>query len=285
MDLTSKYFKDMTWRYVDHATGLAPMQSFAFDDTFCESVGKDTSPNVVRTWIHQHTVILGIHDSRLPHLKDGIQFLTDVKGYNAIVRNSGGLGVVLDQGILNISLMFKGKTETRIDEAFTVMYLLISKMFEDENVDIDTFEITHSYCPGKFDLSINHQKFAGISQRRVRGGIAVQIYLCVEGSGSERAQLMKDFYAHALKGEKTKFTYPDIYPHHMASLQELFQSDIQVQDVMFKLLYAIKNLGGTLTTDPITPEEWERYEYYYHRMLERNAKMNECLSESKETRT
>lgn len=278
MDLVSKYFKDVAWRYVDHATGLEPMQSFAFDDTFSESVGKDASPNVVRTWIHQHTVILGIHDSRLPHLDEGIRFLTDTKGYNAIVRNSGGLGVVLDQGILNISLMFKGKTETSIDEAFSVMYLLISKMFENEYETIETFEITHSYCPGKFDLSIRNKKFAGISQRRVRGGIAVQIYLCVEGSGSERAQLMKDFYTHALQGKTTKFTYPDIYPSHMASLQELFQSDLTVQEVMFKLLYAIKDLGGTLNMDPITNEEWSRYEYYYERMLERNAKMNARLN-------
>ncbi|WP_419792053.1 lipoate--protein ligase family protein [Staphylococcus chromogenes] len=278
MDLVSKYFKDVAWRYVDHATGLEPMQSFAFDDTFSESVGKDASPNVVRTWIHQHTVILGIHDSRLPHLDEGIRFLTDTKGYNAIVRNSGGLGVVLDQGILNISLMFKGKTETSIDEAFSVMYLLISKIFENENETIETFEITHSYCPGKFDLSIRNKKFAGISQRRVRGGIAVQIYLCVEGSGSERAQLMKDFYTHALQGKTTKFTYPDIYPSHMASLQELFQSDLTVQEVMFKLLYAIKDLGGTLNMDPITNEEWSRYEYYYERMLERNAKMNARLN-------
>jgi lipoate-protein ligase A len=38
-----------------------------------------------RTWIHQHTVILGIHDSRLPFLKDGIDYLTNEIGYNAIV--------------------------------------------------------------------------------------------------------------------------------------------------------------------------------------------------------
>ena len=145
MDLGNKYFNGIEWRYVDHSSGLEPMQSFAFDDTFCESVGKDMSPNVVRTWVHQHTVILGIHDSRLPFLKDGIAFLTDKIGYNAIVRNSGGLGVVLDQGVLNISLMFKGQTETTIDEAFTVMYLLIAKMFEDEDVDIDTHEIERSY--------------------------------------------------------------------------------------------------------------------------------------------
>lgn len=277
MDLASKYFNDIDWRYIDHSSGLAPMQSFAFDDTFSESVGKDLSCNVVRTWIHQHTVILGIHDSRLPFLQDGIRYLTEERGYNAIVRNSGGLGVVLDQGILNISLLFKGKHDITIDEAFTVMYLLVSKMFEDEDVEIETHEIERSYCPGKFDLSINGRKFAGISQRRVRGGIAVQVYLCVEGDGSERAGMMKSFYKRALKDEETKFTYPNIDPQCMASLESLLGKAITVQDVMFKLLYALKDLGGRLNMEPITDDEWQRYEGYFEKMIERNAKMNQAM--------
>lgn len=278
MDLASKYFNQIHWRYVDHTNGLEPMQSFAFDDTFSESVGKDLSCNVVRTWIHQHTVILGIHDSRLPLLSEGIRYLTDEAGYNAIVRNSGGLGVVLDQGVLNISLIFKGQTETTIDEAFTVMYLLICKMFEDEDVNIDTHEIEHSYCPGKFDLSINGKKFAGISQRRVRGGIAVQIYLCVEGSGSDRALMMREFYYRALQGQTTKFHYPDIHPSCMVSLETLLNREIKVHDVMFLLLYALKDLGADLNMDPITEDEWSRYEGYFEKMIDRNAKMNEKLS-------
>ncbi|CCI59868.1 MAG: lipoate--protein ligase family protein [Staphylococcus equorum] len=277
MDLASKYFNGIDWRYIDHSSGLAPMQSFAFDDTFSESVGKDLSCNVVRTWIHQHTVILGIHDSRLPFLQDGIRYLTEERGYNAIVRNSGGLGVVLDQGILNISLLFKGKHDITIDEAFTVMYLLVSKMFEDEDVEIETHEIERSYCPGKFDLSINGRKFAGISQRRVRGGIAVQVYLCVEGDGSERADMMKSFYKRALKDEETKFTYPNIDPQCMASLESLLSKAITVQDVMFKLLYALKDLGGRLNMEPITDDEWQRYEGYFEKMIERNAKMNQAM--------
>ena len=268
MDLASKYFNQIHWRYVDHTNGLEPMQSFAFDDTFSESVGKDLSCNVVRTWIHQHTVILGIHDSRLPLLSEGIRYLTDEAGYNAIVRNSGGLGVVLDQGVLNISLIFKGQTETTIDEAFTVMYLLICKMFEDEDVNIDTHEIEHSYCPGKFDLSINGKKFAGISQRRVRGGIAVQIYLCVEGSGSDRALMMREFYYRALQGQTTKFHYPDIHPSCMASLETLLNREIKVHDVMFLLLYALKDLGADLNMDPITEDEWSRYEGYFEKMID-----------------
>ena len=118
MDLASKYFNSATWRYVDHSSGLAPMQSFAFDDTLSESVGKDLSSSVVRTWIHQHTIILGIHDSRLPHLQDGIRYLTEERGYNAIVRNSGGLGVVLDQGVLNISLILKASMILRLMKHF-----------------------------------------------------------------------------------------------------------------------------------------------------------------------
>jgi octanoyl-[GcvH]:protein N-octanoyltransferase len=47
------------------------------------NLGKDISDNVVRTWIHQHTVILGIHDSRLPFLKDGIDYLT------ALIQKNG----------------------------------------------------------------------------------------------------------------------------------------------------------------------------------------------------
>ncbi|RLY70424.1 lipoate--protein ligase family protein, partial [Staphylococcus hominis] len=34
MDLASKYFNDIHWRYIDHSSCLAPMQSFAFYDTF-----------------------------------------------------------------------------------------------------------------------------------------------------------------------------------------------------------------------------------------------------------
>lgn len=53
--------------------------------------------------------------------------------------------------------------------------------------------------------------------------------------------------------------------------------EIKVQDVMFLLLYALKDLGANLNMDPITEDEWTRYEGYYDKMLERNAKMNEKL--------
>ena len=78
--------------------------------------------------------------------------------------------------------------------------------------EIEAREIVGSYCPGSYDLSIDGKKFAGISQRRLKKGVAVQIYLCVNGSGSERAEMIRRFYELSKKGEETKFAYPQIVP-------------------------------------------------------------------------
>ncbi len=67
--------------------------------------------------------------------------------------------------------------------------------------------------------------------------------------------MMQTFYEHALKGEVTKFKYPEIEPSCMASLETLLNKTITVQDVMFLLLYAIKDLGGVLNMTPITQED------------------------------
>lgn len=254
------------------------MQSFSFDDTFCHLIAVEGWKSTVRTWVHQHVVILGIHDSRLPFLKEGINYLNE-QGYGAIVRNSGGLGVVLDSGVLNISLIFKGGTTFSIDAGYELMYTLIRQMFKDENRIIEAKEIEHSYCPGSYDLSIDNRKFAGISQRRVRGGVAVQIYLCVEGSGSARAELMRNFYRLALKDEETKFKYPDIFPEHMASLSELFGYELTVEEVLFKLLSAMQQLGAKLSSKEMTDDAWALYNEYFERMIERNNKMIKAMED------
>ena len=49
--------------------------------------------------------------------------------------------------------------------------------------------------------------------------------------GSTRAELIKQFYEVGLQGEETKFQYPTIKPHVMASLQELTGQKMTVQNV------------------------------------------------------
>lgn len=268
--------KQPSWRIIDQSSlgaNFHALQSFAMDDTLCTSVGKGESGAVCRTWVHHNTVVLGIQDTRLPHLQTGIDYLNE-QGFEVIVRNSGGLAVVLDSGVLNISLVFpEGEKAIDINRGYDAMWELIKHMFRDMPHFIEAKEIVGSYCPGSYDLSIWNKKFAGISQRRIRGGIAVQIYLCVDKSGSERAKMIGEFYKLALQGEQTKFAFPTIEPDVMASLSELMERDITVQDVMMRLLTSLKETSGTIFANTLQADELELYEHYYDRIVERNEKV------------
>jgi octanoyl-[GcvH]:protein N-octanoyltransferase len=266
------------WRIIDQSTAgrhFQALQSFGTDDTLCASVGSGKAPATARTWVHHNTIVLGIQDTKLPFLKEGRQFL-EKQGYQSIVRNSGGLAVVLDAGVLNISLILpESEKGIDINRGYDTMWQLIQNMFADYNKSIEAREIVGSYCPGSYDLSIGGKKFAGISQRRLKKGVAVQIYLCVNGSGSERAQLIKGFYQIAKKGQPTKFIFPEIEPEVMASLSELLETPLTVSEVMLRLLNQLKNNSGHLYAGPLNEFELEVLPGYYHRIVERNEKLNE----------
>jgi octanoyl-[GcvH]:protein N-octanoyltransferase len=264
------------WRVIDQSS-LGPMfgalQSFAMDDTLCTAVGAAQSDPAARSWVHHQTVVLGIQDTKLPFLSEALNTLEEA-GYQYIVRNSGGLAVVLDEGVLNLSLVFPDSEKgIDINRGYDAMWLLVQEMFKDFDVQMEAKEITQSYCPGSYDLSIRDRKFAGISQRRIRNGVAVQIYLCVNGSGSERAELIRKFYETGLNGEQTKFTFPSIHPEVMASLSELLGVELSVQDVMLRFLQSLKSLSGDIYSSALQGEEYTMYEMYYQRVVERNEKV------------
>ncbi len=168
-----------SWRFIDQSISFlqrTPLESFAMDDTLCHIVGQGMSAPTVRTWVHENSVVLGIQDHRLPYIQDGIEWL-ESNDYKAIVRNSGGLAVVLDSGVLNISLVLSENEQSiSINNGYEAMVDLIKMLFPEVADQIEAYEIVGAYCPGSYDLSIGGKKFAGISQRRMRQGIAVQIY-------------------------------------------------------------------------------------------------------------
>ncbi len=264
------------WRIIDQSTvgrHFHALQSFGTDDTLCASVGSGQAPATARTWVHHHTIVLGIQDTKLPFLKEGRQFLEE-RGYQSIVRNSGGLAVVLDEGVLNISLILPEREKgIDINRGYDTMWQLIQNMFAEYNQHIEAREIVGSYCPGSYDLSIAGKKFAGISQRRLKKGVAVQIYLCVNGSGSDRAALIQQFYQIAKKEQQTKFTYPDIVPEVMASLSELLGTHLTISDVMLRLLTQLKNNSDHLYAGQLNELELELLPGYYQRIIERNEKL------------
>lgn len=264
------------WRVIDQSSvGLhvSALQSFGMDDSLCAAVGSGLAPATARAWVHNKTVVLGIQDTKLPFLKDGLAYLKK-EGYQYIVRNSGGLAVVLDEGVLNLSLILpENEKGIDINKGYDAMLELIREMFAEENVHIEAREIVGSYCPGSYDLSINGKKLAGISQRRLRHGVAVQIYLCVSGSGSYRADLIKNFYELGKKDIETKFLYPQINIDVMASLSELLDKDLTIEDVMLRFLKVLYSKSESLYSGTLTEEELPLFESYHKRVIDRNEKL------------
>ncbi|MFC3419138.1 biotin/lipoate A/B protein ligase family protein [Salinicoccus hispanicus] len=254
------------WHYVPIDATPHPYMSFAMDDTLQEMVTDDGIPKF-RAWVHHPFIILGLHDARLPFLKDGLAHLKSA-GFDYIVRNSGGLGVVLDEGVLNVSLILPKSEVTQIDDGYERMLELVRMTFPE--VDIDDGEIEHSYCPGSYDLSIGGRKFAGISQRRIRQGVAVQIYLCITGSGAERAEIMRRFYHLSKKREETKFSYPEIHPDDMASMNELLEADYTVESVLERMLGIIRESGSLAPLPEMDSRIEQRYMHHLERMKARN---------------
>lgn len=245
------------------------LTSFAIDDSIATTVGNHTSAPTFRMWVHEKTVVFGIPDSRVPYFTDGLNMLQQ-NGYETVIRNSGGLAVTLDSGVLNMSVILPNDDGLSIHEGYDFMVGFIKLLLKEYTNDIEAYEIVGSYCPGDYDLSINGIKFAGISQRRVRDGVAVQIYLDIEGSSKQRAALIRDFYTIGIKNETTKHVYPEVNPEVMGSLNELLHTDFTVDDFIQKISLYLQeyNVDGISTN--LTEEESGIFTKRYEQMLKRN---------------
>ncbi|GAB2542198.1 lipoate--protein ligase family protein [Gracilibacillus alcaliphilus] len=264
------FFKDKQIRIIDHSdpdTLTTAMASFAVDDTLCEVIGGSLDQIACRFWVHHSTVVLGIIDTRLPEVEQAVALLR-AQGYDVVVRNSGGLAVALDQDVLNFSFIVPDLPEMGIHSGYQLMTAFVQDMYSDLTDEIEAYEIAGSYCPGDYDLSIGGKKFAGISQRRVKKGIAVQIYLCMRGSGAQRAALIRQFYQAGGAKEDMRFDYPVIKPDTMRSLSELIGVELTVADAIDR----VKRLFGDTYEADLAGEELTIFEQRMQQMIDRNQK-------------
>ncbi|WP_027414912.1 lipoate--protein ligase family protein [Aneurinibacillus terranovensis] len=259
------------WRLIDQSKthpSFTALYSFAIDDTLCSSVSSGRSPAALRTWVHQHNVVLGNRDYKLTNIGDGIRYLAE-EGYQAIVRNSGGAAVVLDEGVLNISLVLPAEgIFSEINAGYKAMVELIRLLLEPYHVTVDTGEVHGSYCPGEYDVSIGGRKFGGLAQRRRRGAVAVQAFLLIAGSGGKRAELLRSFYSRAAGSEDTG--YPEIIPERLASLAELVDKEINVPLVMEELTSLLQRRSEQVLFSQLLPEEIEEFNKSVESMKTRN---------------
>ncbi|TVY01478.1 lipoate--protein ligase family protein [Cohnella terricola] len=209
-------------RLLDRTKDIAAVDAvypFALDELLGKAVGAGEPP-VCHLWRHPRAFVIGSKDSRLPHAAEAVRRLEE-RGYSVLVRNSGGAAVPLDPGVVNLSLILpideRRSQDFRAD--FERMYALIRRAAAEYGTKVDKGEVAGSFCPGDYDLSIDGLKFCGIAQRRQLRAMIIQAFVIVEGSGSARARLVKEFYDIAGYGAEPG-SYPEVRPETMTSLEE-----------------------------------------------------------------
>lgn len=228
-------FKNQCFQqFIQPLTPADNLSSFIYTNALLRSASELKFP-LLHFWTLEDTVILGLKDQRLPHLSTALASLTHL-GFHYFMRNSGGLAVVSDDGILNLSIFYPWHLEDHeltIDEAYQRMVDLIQAAFP--SLEIATGEITHSYCPGSFDISVNGQKIGGISQRRNKVGVTVMLYLSVGGNQQDRGKLIRDFYDTGLQQDQNKWHFPDVWPGAMTTVSKVLNSQLSVQDAIQRI--------------------------------------------------
>lgn len=249
-----------------------PLFHFALGDALIREVSRQPERTLLHFWPIDNMIILGMVDTKLPHLPEAIAFLQEA-GYQVVVRPAGGLAVVADPGILNFSIIVAepAGVELSIDASYEIMVDAIQRTFAPFGKTIEAYEISESYCPGKFDLSIAGKKFAGIAQRRFKNGIGIMIYLSVTGDQEKRGRMIRDFYRQGLDGEESRWNYPAVDPASMANLSDLLGVQLTVPEVKEMITRTI--LAGHAPIPGDYPETLlADYRAAYQKMQKRNDK-------------
>ncbi|MGX6394767.1 lipoate--protein ligase family protein [Lactiplantibacillus pentosus] len=232
----------------------AMLDSFAYTNALLWLTANRQQP-IVHFWQLQPTVILGLLDQRLPQLPAGLAYLRQAV-YQVMLRNSGGLAVVADPGVLNVSLLLPAERDRySITEAYQLMVDYVRAVWP--TLKIDTGEITQSYCPGDYDLSIAGRKIAGMSQRRTADALVIMLYVSINGNQTARSQLIQQFYQLSLAG-KSDSRFPTVDPNVMTTVAEQLDPTYTVKQAQAQFVHVLAQDGTVDSTSlPLVTEEPE----------------------------
>ena len=236
-------------KYQDRS-GLAGSKQgpLVWTEVFLREVNQQPQQGILHYWPMDTTVILGMMDSQVPDLAAGLAHIKQ-SGYSPIIRSLGGLAVVADQGVLNLTLILPNAQghQVNLHESYQVMVDLISQSLADFPVQVESGEIATSYCPGTYDLSIQGRKFAGLAQRVYKQAIAISAYISVHGNQAARGQLVADFYQESSGGQPILDRYPQVNPASMANLSDLVGRELTVEDMQKRIEVVLERNGARLS--------------------------------------
>ncbi|WP_025681814.1 biotin/lipoate A/B protein ligase family protein [Paenibacillus massiliensis] len=191
----------------------------AWEELMGRRVGRGELGAILHLWQHPGAVVIGHRDRRLPAATAALEKLRQ-SGLDACVRPSGGAAVLLDSGVLNVSLIMPNPQHSiGIHTDFQLMAQLLGDAIRPWHPLVRAGEVSGSFCPGDYDLSINGRKFCGIAQRRQAKAYMITAFVIVTGAGVDRGRTVRSFYDAAADG--SAHDYPQVVPETMGSLAEL----------------------------------------------------------------
>lgn len=229
-----------TLRVIDQAVSLSDQLSF--DTDLSSSILPNTL--IVRFWTAKG-ILFGRLDSLLPQFNEGVAYCHR-NAMETMVRKAGGLAVACDDGVLNLSVLYSKHHANfgGLNESYAFGVDLMKHLLQDLNLDIQEGEIKHSYCPGKYDLSVNGKKFAGMAQYRTKDAVMLMITIFVDGDQNRRSEWIRDFYAIA--NPLNDPDYPCVESDAMKTLSELGQVILSVDSLKRMMVEKLEVFGLTI---------------------------------------
>jgi lipoate-protein ligase A len=173
--------------------GLARQQHLA------EEVTSDRQ-RLLLLWCAPSSLIVGRADTRLRNFSDAADRLW-AEGWPVVIRRSGGSACPVSRGTLQIALARNALPETTIDTAYIELSSVIRSVLESYGLKVEIREEPSAFCPGRYDMSVNGRKVAGLSQhwRQCNSRITVTTAatLIVEEDTEEIAHIVNLFYLTA----------------------------------------------------------------------------------------
>ncbi|MBM7711339.1 lipoate--protein ligase family protein [Enterococcus xiangfangensis] len=248
---------------------------FALTDVLTAFSGEQEQP-IIHFWQLPQTLILGMKDSRVTYFDQALKTVQK-ENYHLLLRNAGGLGVISDAGILNVSLILPKNTISAlsIDDGYQAMVDWLEQTRFGQ-LKLTVGEITDSYCPGKYDLSINGKKIAGIAQRRVKDGVAIMMYLSVNGEQNLRGNIVRSYYQSGLE-EQFGIDYPPVNPASMTTLHDAAAFDVTIDSVKNELLQTLPHQDQTSFLPNF--QQLDDYQRRIQNMYQRNSIIQEALND------
>lgn len=173
--------------------GLARQQRLA-EQLTCDR------PRLLLLWRCPKALIVGRNDMRLQNFADAADRLR-AEGWPVVIRRSGGGACPVSKGTLQIALARIALPKTTIDTGYIELAAIIRSALESYGLKVEVCEQPAAFCPGRYDISVNGGKIAGLSQhwRPCNGHITATTAatLIVDEDTEELARIVNLFYLAA----------------------------------------------------------------------------------------